>query len=77
MCRNIKRLRQPDAFPSEDELHLAALQFVRKVSGYRIPAKRNAAAFDKAVDEIAVSTRRLLERLTPGPESAASASRSR
>ncbi|HSB89753.1 MAG TPA: DUF2277 domain-containing protein [Anaerolineales bacterium] len=77
MCRNIKRLRQADSFPSEDELHLAALQFVRKVSGYRVPARRNAAAFDQAVDEIAGSTRRLLERLTPGPEPAASASRSR
>lgn len=77
MCRNIKRLRQPDSFPSEDELHLAALQFVRKVSGYRVPAKRNAAAFDKAVDEIAGSTRRLLERLTPGPERSGAAPASR
>ncbi len=67
MCRNIKRLRQPESFPSDEELHLAALQFVRKVSGYRVPSQRNAAAFDEAVEEIAGSTRRLLLQLTPAP----------
>jgi len=65
MCRNIKQLRQPESFPSDEELHLAALQFVRKVSGYRSPSRRNAAAFDDAVLEIADSTRTLLQQLRP------------
>lgn len=60
MCRNIRRLRQPDRPPTEDELYDAALQFVRKVSGYRKPSRVNQAAFDKAVAEIAASTRTLL-----------------
>jgi hypothetical protein len=73
MCRNIKKLRQDEALPSEEELHLAALQFVRKVSGYRVPSRRNSAAFDEAVLEIAGSTRRLLERLgTAAPSPRAS-----
>lgn len=63
MCRNIKRLRQEDSFPTEEELHLAALQFVRKVSGFHSPSRRNTAAFDKAVVEIAGTTRNLLEQL--------------
>ncbi|OGT26889.1 MAG: hypothetical protein A2Z17_02330 [Gammaproteobacteria bacterium RBG_16_66_13] len=63
MCRNIKRLRQQDSLPSDEELHLAALQFVRKVSGFRIPSRRNAAAFDHAVVEIAGTTQKLLEQL--------------
>jgi hypothetical protein len=62
MCRSIKTLRgaQP---ASEEEIRAAALQFVRKVSGFRTPSPANAAAFDAAVDEIANSSERLLERL--------------
>ena len=59
MCRSIKQLRRPEP-ADETEIREAALQFVRKVSGYRAPSKRNAAAFDAAVDEVAASTRRLL-----------------
>lgn len=71
MCRNIKQLRQPESLPPGDQIELAALQYVRKVSGYRKPSRRNTAAFDDAVQEIARSTRVLLERLHAGSESAA------
>ncbi|HEV8055127.1 MAG TPA: DUF2277 domain-containing protein [Nocardioidaceae bacterium] len=64
MCRSIKTLRPPyvdDA--TDDDVQAAALQYVRKVSGFRSPAARNAEAFDDAVDAIAATTRGLLERL--------------
>lgn len=60
MCRNIKQLRRPDAPPTEEEISLAALQYVRKVSGYRKPSRANEAAFDAAVAEVAAATTRLL-----------------
>lgn len=63
MCRNIKQLRFPDRPPTDEELHDAALQFVRKVSGYRKPSKANQVAFELAVDEIATATRRLFDAL--------------
>ena len=63
MCRNIKRLRQPNAEPSDQELHDAALQFVRKISGMRIPSKANRAAFDTAVDDVAAAGRVLFRSL--------------
>ena len=63
MCRSIKTLRRTDEPATEDEIHAAALQFVRKVSGYRQPSQRNAGAFDAAVDEIAEASRRLLDAL--------------
>jgi hypothetical protein len=63
MCRNIKQLRHPDLSPTDEELNVAALQFVRKVTGYRVPSRANQEAFDKAVAEIAVSTRILLDNL--------------
>jgi hypothetical protein len=63
MCRSIKQLRQPDRPPTDQEIEAAALQFVRKVSGYRQPSKLNQAAFDQAVADIATSTRVLLNRL--------------
>jgi hypothetical protein len=63
MCRSIQQLRRPDMPASETEIRAAALQFVRKISGYRQPSQRNAAAFDAAVDEIAEATQRLLEQL--------------
>jgi hypothetical protein len=63
MCRSIKTLRRKDEPATDEEIVAAALQFVRKVSGYRQPSKKNADAFDAAVDEIASSSRRLLENL--------------
>lgn len=66
MCRSIKTLRRADEPATDDEIHAAALQFVRKVSGYRMPSQRNAAAFDAAVDEIARASRRLLDSVTRG-----------
>lgn len=65
MCRNIKKLRQSEALPTDDEIELAALQFVRKVSGYRKPSQRNAEAFNAAVEQVATATRELLRRLQP------------
>ena len=63
MCRSIKTLRRPEGPPSDEELHAAALQFVRKVSGYRAPSRANQEAFDRAVAEVAASTRVLLDNL--------------
>jgi hypothetical protein len=63
MCRSIKTLRRNDEPATDDEIHAAALQFVRKVSGYRQPSQRNAGAFDSAVGEIAEASRRLLDAL--------------
>jgi hypothetical protein len=63
MCRSIKTLRRRDEPASDDEIRAAALQFVRKVSGFREPSRRNAEVFDAAVDEIAESSRRLLDSL--------------
>jgi hypothetical protein len=62
MCRSIKTLRGT-APATEEEVRAAALQFVRKISGFRAPAPANAAAFDAAVEEISASSERLLERL--------------
>jgi len=64
MCRSIKSLRREDELATEEEVRAAALQFVRKVSGYRQPSRRNQDAFEAAVEEIAVSSRNLLEALT-------------
>jgi hypothetical protein len=63
MCRNIKQLRRPGPPATEEEIEAAALQFVRKVSGYRQPSRVNEEAFNKAVVEIAASTQRLLANL--------------
>jgi hypothetical protein len=62
MCRSIRQLRRaPDAGPATTgEANAAALQYVRKITGYRTPATRNAAAFDAAVAEIAAITERLI-----------------
>lgn len=64
MCRSIKRLREGDEPVSEREMHEAALQYVRKVSGFRQPSKRNTEAFDAAVEEVAEASQRLLEAVT-------------
>lgn len=66
MCRSIKTLRTLDGPPTEEEIRAAALQFVRKVSGYRVPSRRNEGPFNEAVEEIALSSRRLLEGLAAG-----------
>lgn len=63
MCRSIKVLRQPDRPATDQELYEAALQYVRKISGFRKPAKVNQEAFDAAVAEIAAVSRTLLDRL--------------
>lgn len=64
MCRSIKKLRFDDRAPTDEELYEAALQFVRKVSGYRKPSRINEAAFETAVSDIANNTRTLLDALT-------------
>jgi hypothetical protein len=63
MCRNIKPLFNFEPPVTEDEIRAAALQFVRKVSGFNTPSKANEAAFLAAVDEIAAASRRLLNAL--------------
>lgn len=63
MCRSIKRLRGPDGPATEDEVREAARQFIRKVSGFREPSRRNAEAFEVAIDEVAAASRRLLQAL--------------
>ncbi len=63
MCRSIKQLRRVNYTPASEEITAAALQYVRKVSGYRAPSRANQQAFDRAVAEVAESTRRLLESL--------------
>jgi hypothetical protein len=64
MCRNIRTLHNFDPPATQDEVHAAALQYVRKVSGATKPSQANKAAFDEAVLEIAAVTRHLLEHLT-------------
>jgi hypothetical protein len=63
MCRNIRCLHNFEPATTDDEVREAALQFVRKVSGSTRPSRANAAAFDEAIDEIALATRRMLDRL--------------
>lgn len=64
MCRSIKTLRPPyTAEVSDADVHAAALQYVRKISGFRAPAAHNAEAFDAAVAAVAAATRQLLDRL--------------
>ena len=63
MCRSIKQLRNAEIPATEDEIRAAALQFVRKVSGYRKPSKVNQAAFDQAVEEVTQVTQKLLGNL--------------
>ena len=66
MCRSIKRLREGTQAATEDEVREAALQFVRKISGYRVPSQTNEQAFDRAVDEITRSSSELLSSLVVG-----------
>ena len=77
MCRSIKTLREPyTANVTEEDVRAAALQYVRKVSGFRRPARHNAEAFDRAVDAVAGATLALLDQLelrTAAPSQAGSA----
>ena len=65
MCRSIKTLRGTEQPASEPEIRAAALQYVRKVSGYRKPSAANTAAFEAAVDSVAEASRRLLDAVDP------------
>jgi len=72
MCRSIKTLRPPYTEDvTDDEVRAAALQYVRKISGFRAPAPHNAQAFEEAVDTVTEATRELLERLQIGRPAAA------
>jgi len=63
MCRSIKTLRRAETAATTGELEAAARQYVRKISGYRIPAVRNAAVFEAAIADVTASSRRLLEAI--------------
>jgi hypothetical protein len=64
MCRSIKTLRNTEVPATEEEIRAAALQFVRKVSGYRKPSKVNEEAFERAVEDVAKATKNLLHNLS-------------
>ena len=64
MCRSIKTLFNFDPPATEIEIRDASLQFVRKLSGFRVPSKSNEAAFERAVEEVAASARILIKSLT-------------
>ncbi|MGZ5291209.1 MAG: DUF2277 domain-containing protein [Actinomycetota bacterium] len=64
MCRSIKRLREGEVPASEEEIREAALQYVRKVSGFRAPSNRHEEAFNAAVEEVAEASRRLVASVT-------------
>ena len=63
MCRSIKTLRRPEATATTGEIEAAARQFVRKLSGYREPSVRNSEAFESAIVEVALASRRMLESI--------------
>ncbi len=71
MCRSIKTLRGAEPPPSSTEIEAAALQYVRKISGYRQPSRANQAAFDRAVAAVAGATGDLLDELSPPARAAA------
>ena len=68
MCRNIRTLFNFDPPATELEIRDAALQFVRKLSGFAVPSRGNEAAFDRAVEEVAASARRLIDNLVTQAE---------
>ena len=68
MCRSIKVLRRPSPPVTPEEVSAAALQFVRKISGYHKPSQANQQAFQTAVSEIALASSRLLESIARGRE---------
>ena len=63
MCRNIKTLHNFEPPATEEEVRDAALQYVRKISGFNKPSRANAEAFERAVDEVAAASARLLDEL--------------
>jgi hypothetical protein len=67
MCRNIKRLRNSEHLPGEEELYEAALQFVRKISGFHTPSQANQKAFEAAVRDVAKASRTLFRSLQVRP----------
>ena len=71
MCRSIKILRNVEQQATDIEVREAALQFVRKISGYRHPSQANTAAFEKAVDDISAVSQQLLGSLVNRPPAAA------
>ncbi len=73
MCRSIKTLRPPfEESVTDEDVRAAALQYVRKISGFRKPSQLNEKAFDKAVKQIAVASQRLLDALVVNPSPARS-----
>lgn len=68
MCRNIKTLFNLEPRATDEEIREASLQFVRKLSGFNTPSKANEAAFRRAVDEVAASSRKLLDSLVTSAE---------
>ena len=71
MCRSIKTLRSVEREASDTEVREAALQFIRKISGYRHPSQVNTAAFEKAVEDISKVSRQLLRSLVNRPPAGA------
>jgi hypothetical protein len=69
MCRNIKKLRNPEHAPTDQELHDAALQFVRKISGFNAPSRANQDAFEHAVRDVSRAARVLFNSLKVGTHS--------
>ena len=68
MCRNIKMLFNFDPPATEEEIRAAAIQFVRKLSGFNAPSKANQAAFDRAIEEVTVAARTLISSLVTSAE---------
>ena len=68
MCRSIKPLFNFDPPATDEEIRAAALQFVRKLSGYQHPSQANEAAFDKGIEEVAVAAHHLLDALVTDAE---------
>lgn len=68
MCRNIKTLFNFEPPATDDEIHDASLQFVRKLSGFTLPSKANEAAFNEAVEEIAAAARKLIHSMVTHAE---------
>jgi len=66
MCRNIRKLRRDDGAPTDEELRDAALQFVRKISGYREPSKANEKAFGRAVAGVTRVSQKMFDELVVG-----------
>ena len=65
MCRSIKTLRSAEDPATDEEIRAAALQYVRKVSGYRQPSRRNEEAFERAVEAVAEASKVLLDDVSP------------